>query len=79
MCSGEIRAQPLAGLQLFGLDQGPAVAAAPARQPSQRAFRLIDRHFGVAVFGRDLVLRQVEVLAAKTIDFGLRGFARAGG
>jgi hypothetical protein len=34
MGAGEIRAQPLAGLKLMRLDQGAAIASAPARQPS---------------------------------------------
>jgi hypothetical protein len=62
---GEIRAQPLARLQLLRLDQGAAVTAAAARQLRQRAFRLVDRDSGAAVFRRDLSLRHIEVLAAK--------------
>ena len=68
MGAGEIGAQPLARLQLMRLDQGAAVAAAPARQPGERAFGLIDGDVGAAELGRDLALRQGEMLAAKAID-----------
>ncbi len=50
------------------LDQGPAVAAAPAGQPGQRALGFIDGDAGVALLGRDLALRQVEMLTAEGID-----------
>ena len=38
----EIGAQALARLQLVRLDQGLPVAAAPARQPGERTFALVD-------------------------------------
>jgi len=52
--AGEIGAQPLAGQKLARLDQSAAVAAAPARQLGERAFRLVDRDFGAPEFGLDL-------------------------
>jgi hypothetical protein len=66
--ASEIGAQPLAGLELMRLDQGAAVASAPARQPSERAFGFIDGDIDAAEFGRDLPFGQVEMLAAKAVD-----------
>jgi hypothetical protein len=42
MRTGEIGAQPLAGLELMRLDQGAPIASAPARQPRERALGFID-------------------------------------
>ena len=54
----EIGAQPLAGLQLLRLDQRAAVAAAPAREPGERAFGFVDGDAGAAEFGDDLACGQ---------------------
>jgi hypothetical protein len=53
----EIGTQPFAGRKLMRLDQGAAIAAAPARQPGHRAFGFIDGDVGAAAFGRDLLFR----------------------
>ena len=68
MGAGEIRAQPFAGLQLMRRDQGAAVAATAAREPGQRAFRLVDGDAGAAELGRDLTLRQGQMPAAEAVD-----------
>lgn len=74
MGAGEIRAQPFAGLQLMRRDQGAAVAAAPAREPGEWAFSLVDGDAGATKFGDDLPLRQRQMLAAKLVDLGPQRF-----
>jgi hypothetical protein len=68
MSMGEIRAQPLARLQLVRFDQSAAVAPTPAREPNQRAFSFVDDDAGAAEIGDDLALRQSEMLSAKAIN-----------
>ena len=53
-------AQALTGLQLMRLDQGAAVAAAPARQPDQWTFSLVDDDGRAAELGGDLPLQPTQ-------------------
>src|SRR4029077_10018230 len=68
MRAGKIRTQSFSGLQLIRLDQGAAIASAPARQPDKRAFRFIDDNAGAAELGDDLALRQSKMLRAKAVN-----------
>jgi len=52
-------------LQLMRFNHGAAIAAAPAREPSERTLALVDGNAGMAEFGRDLTLRQGKMLTAK--------------
>jgi len=68
MRAGKIRTQSFSRLQLIRLDQGAAIASAPARQPDKRAFRFIDDNAGAAELGDDLALRQSKMLCAKAVN-----------
>ena len=72
MRAGKIRTQSFSRLQLMRLDQGAAIASAPARQPDKRAFRFIDDNAGAAEVGDDLALRQSKMLRAKAVNDRLR-------
>ena len=70
--SGEIGAQPFAGLELRRLDQRVAVASLAACEPGERAFGGIDVDVRRAPRGLDLAVRQPEMLPQKRIDRAAR-------
>src|SRR4029077_8190177 len=72
MRTRKTRTQSFSRLQLIRLDQGAAIASAPARQPDKRAFRFIDDNAGAAEFGDDLALHQSKMLRAKAVNDRLR-------
>jgi hypothetical protein len=73
----QIGAPPLAGLQLMRLDQGAAAASAPARQPGERTFGVVDGNLAAAELGDDRAPRYGEMAAAKAVDLGLRQVGQA--
>src|SRR6185503_18752707 len=72
MRAGKIRTQSFSRLQFMRLDQGAAIASAPARQPDKGAFRFIDDNAGAAEVGDDLALRQRKMLRTKAVNDRLR-------
>jgi hypothetical protein len=57
MCAREIATESLASVKLVWLDQGAAIASAPARQPEQGAFCFIDDDARAPEFSDNLPLR----------------------
>ena len=49
-------------------DHRAAIAATPAREPSERTFGIVHRDADVTKFGCDLALRQNQMLSAECID-----------
>src|SRR5439155_17419659 len=68
LAAGEIGAQPLAGEKLQRLDQGAAIAALAAGEPSERRFGGIDCQRDAPIVGLDLRARQPDMLAEERID-----------
>src|SRR6185503_5967305 len=68
MRPGKIGAQTLAGLELLRRNQRPPVAAASARQPSERAFGLVDGDADAAEVGRDLAFGECQMPRPQGID-----------
>jgi hypothetical protein len=68
----EIRSQPFSRLQLMRFNQRPPIAAAPAGEPNERAFRLVDCDAGMAEASDDLSFRKDEMLRAKAVNCRLR-------
>ncbi len=67
--TGEVRAQPLAGLKLRGVNQRLAAGPAPPRKPRQRAFRLVEKYSAYRIVARAFTRNDPFVLHQKRIAF----------
>src|SRR6185437_3047826 len=65
---GKVSPQPLASLKLVWFDESASIAPAPARQPDQRTFVVINNNPGAATRCIDLAFAQCEMPGAIAAD-----------